>query len=117
MQETKEVAVLQDLEGEAKAGLGIHKALEKLNMELFFTNDVHEKTSSTGHLVKPRDPFRREGSTSQQHVDNPECQRCVNLLRFPLTLLSQGFLEWLQLPQYQHASMTVVLGRQKFLGL
>lgn len=64
MQETKEVAVPQYQEEKAKAGLGIHKALQKLNMELFFTNDVLEKTSSTGHLVKPTDQFRREGSTS-----------------------------------------------------
>lgn len=42
----------------------IHKAFGKLNMELLFTNDVPKKASSTGHLMKPTDWFRIEGSTS-----------------------------------------------------
>lgn len=32
-------------------------------MELFFTNEVSKKKSSTKHLVKPTDQFRTEGST------------------------------------------------------
>lgn len=63
LQETQDTAVLQFQEEKAKAGLGMQKALEKLNTEMFFTNDIAKK-SSTGHLVKPTDQFRREGSTS-----------------------------------------------------
>lgn len=63
LKETKDIAVLQCQEEKAKAGLGIQKALEKLNTELFSTNDVPKK-GSIGHLVKPTDWFRREGSTS-----------------------------------------------------
>lgn len=42
----------------------IHKALDKLNVELFFTNEVSKKKSSIRQLVKPTDQFRIEGSTS-----------------------------------------------------
>lgn len=63
MQETKDIAVLHGQEEKAKAGLGIHKALEKVNTELILTNDVPKK-SSAGHLVKPTDQFSREGNTS-----------------------------------------------------
>ena len=46
----------------------IHKALGKLNMELFFTNDISKKTSSTGHLVKPQIGLGQKQLA--QHVDN-----------------------------------------------
>lgn len=70
LQETQDIAVLQYKEEKAKAGLGIQKALEKLNTEMFFTNDILKK-SSTGHLVKPTDQVRKRKYLTQ-HVDNSE---------------------------------------------
>lgn len=64
LQNTKDISVLYYQEEKAKVGLGIQKALEKLNTELSFINDVPQE-SSTGHLVKPTDQFRREGNTSR----------------------------------------------------
>lgn len=97
----------------------IHKALGKLNMEPFFTNDVSKKTSSTGHLVKPTDRARIEGSTSHS-MSATLCAKGVETSRgrkdpWSGYNLHAGTEEvWLA---WEAESM--VLGRQKtkFLGL